>query len=322
LSYGYLFKEILKVEQIPTIILTQNHRISELVDEQMEANDESLTETDLVTIDEAVVVCNQKQIRNKETESVVSASNGLYLNCESIIKAPPCSFNGYSNFVMCKGNTDTVYDIMREFVKNDFNQSSIVCIAPYNADIAILNPVISKIFHADAERVSNDISEIEWAVGDKVQLQVNCHQFQLANGSEGIVERFDDEYLYVRFNQCLQKFKFSKFTDDVEFQEENVESKDLTTKILKQAYAMTVHKSQGSEWDYVIAYISRLPQNRDRNSFINKELLYTMFSRARIAVYFVYKSSLRIIESCASLTAKDRYDYISNRIIKLIEANV
>jgi len=54
------------------------------------------------------------------------------------------------------------------------------------------------------------------------------------------------------------------------------------------AYAITVHKSQGSDFDYVIFVLS------EQSSFITRELLYTGFTRAKKKMYLlVHEKNLK-----------------------------
>lgn len=48
------------------------------------------------------------------------------------------------------------------------------------------------------------------------------------------------------------------------------------------SYALTIHKAQGSEWDYVIILLPKRARNSD---FITRNLLYTAITRARKGVY-------------------------------------
>ncbi len=47
---------------------------------------------------------------------------------------------------------------------------------------------------------------------------------------------------------------------------------------------MTVHKSQGSEWNYVIYIFPNWKENYD---FINKHLIYTALSRTRKQCFII-----------------------------------
>jgi len=51
---------------------------------------------------------------------------------------------------------------------------------------------------------------------------------------------------------------------------------------LIHSYALTIHKAQGSEWDYVIVL---LPEKQKNSVFITRNLLYTAITRARKGVF-------------------------------------
>ena len=56
---------------------------------------------------------------------------------------------------------------------------------------------------------------------------------------------------------------------------------------ISPAYAITVHKSQGSDFYYVILVLSRV------SSFTTKELMYTALTRARKTIYLLLKKDLK-----------------------------
>jgi len=59
----------------------------------------------------------------------------------------------------------------------------------------------------------------------------------------------------------------------------------LQIKYLKLAYALTVHKSQGSEYQYIIYYVPRnKPHPPDWIKFVNKKLTYTAITRAKESI--------------------------------------
>lgn len=120
--------------------------------------------------------------------------------------------------------------------------------------------------------------------GDKVISNVNGEKNYwdglegseyIANGEIGIMVDYPSHYGRNDKNKKYYKFRFSSFEGKVfsydknDFGGENVDSK------LELAYALTVHKSQGSSFGKTIVVIN------GKNSFITKELLYTAFSRQK-----------------------------------------
>lgn len=120
--------------------------------------------------------------------------------------------------------------------------------------------------------------------GDKVISNVNGEKdywdgssgkAYIANGEIGIMTDYPGHYGKKDKNTSWYKFRFGSFEGKVfsytkfDFGNDNSDSK------LELAYALTVHKSQGSSFDKTIVVIN------GKSSFVTKELLYTAFSRQR-----------------------------------------
>lgn len=97
----------------------------------------------------------------------------------------------------------------------------------------------------------------------------------IANGEIGLMSSYPGQYGKNDSNKQYYKFLFSSFEGKVfsykksDFGGANNDSK------LELAYALTVHKSQGSSFGKTIVVIN------GQSSFITKELLYTAFSRQK-----------------------------------------
>lgn len=120
--------------------------------------------------------------------------------------------------------------------------------------------------------------------GDKVISNVNGEKdfwdgssgkAYIANGEIGIMISYPGHYGKHDKNTSWYKFRFGSFEGKVfsytksDFGGDNSDSK------LELAYALTVHKSQGSSFGKTIIVIN------GKSSFVTKELLYTAFSRQR-----------------------------------------
>jgi hypothetical protein len=120
--------------------------------------------------------------------------------------------------------------------------------------------------------------------GDKVISNVNGEKdywdgspgkAYIANGEIGIMADYPGHYGKNDKNTSWYKFRFGSFEGKIfsytkaDFGGENSDSK------LELAYALTVHKSQGSSFGKTIVVIN------GKSTFITKELLYTAFSRQR-----------------------------------------
>lgn len=100
-------------------------------------------------------------------------------------------------------------------------------------------------------------------IGDKVIMIANTKQY--SNGDIGYIEKFDDnDNVYV-----LIDGKSIKITE--------AHQKDI-----KLAYAITIHKMQGSEIDRVILFV---PKN---DNFVSNRMMYTALTRAKKEIEIYY----------------------------------
>jgi len=103
-------------------------------------------------------------------------------------------------------------------------------------------------------------------VGDKVIQTVNNYDINVFNGSIGIISEINN----------IQRTVVVDYDGNLaEYKSENINEINL-------AYAITVHKSQGSEFDYVV-----MPVTSNHAIINNRNLMYTALTRAKIQFLFV-----------------------------------
>lgn len=114
-------------------------------------------------------------------------------------------------------------------------------------------------------------------IGDKVMQIVNDYGKKVFNGDMGIVEWYDEESggLGVDFDGMEVEYNASE-TDE-----------------LNLAYAVTVHKSQGSEYRVVV-----ICMDKSDRSMLKRNLLYTAMTRAKEMLVIV--GSWEAVETCVS----------------------
>jgi exodeoxyribonuclease V alpha subunit len=151
---------------------------------------------------------------------------------------------------------------------------------------AVLNPPAP---HKDERRFGSRI----FRVGDKVMQVVNDHDRQVSNGEMGRIVRIDleEQTLHVAFDLDLSvEYAFAELDE------------------LVHAYAISVHKAQGSEYPAVIMPI--LPQ---QGRLLQRNLLYTAVSRARSLVV-IAGSQDAIRKAVATDTSTRRFSGLVERL--------
>ena len=145
------------------------------------------------------------------------------------------------------------------------------------SDIQILSPLKDKTLlsckalNEECQRRLNPNPEIKgnvYKIGDKVIQTKNDYELNIINGDTGIVEEIDieREIISICFENPERKIKLPLYKND-----------------LVLAYALTIHKSQGSEWPAVI-----IPVHERLGGFLmDRNLLYTALSRAQVVCVLV-----------------------------------
>jgi hypothetical protein len=214
--------------------------------------------------------------------------NGILENASGMIKDPKWQWTERKNFKILK-NTPIV-KVIDKVIASEISMFDFTILCPFNKPLNDINHICSQKFLPDKPSMT-DPNGRTWRIGDRVINLKNRYDLNIMNGDDGIITDFKENGLKVTFGPLLVEFVFtSESTSDDE--DENVDE-DLandgdqpkgppTTKYLVQSYGMTVHKSQGSEWDFVLLY---LPY--DARGFITKNLFYTAITRARQCLWII-----------------------------------
>jgi exodeoxyribonuclease V alpha subunit len=131
-----------------------------------------------------------------------------------------------------------------------------------------------------------------WKINDKVSAVVNDYKNSIMNGDEGKIINVAPTGVKVKFKHITVTFTFN---DDIDK--------------INHSFATTVHKSQGSEWPYVLLYISGM------SDFITNNIIYTAASRAKKRLWIISKRS--VLEKCIQAVMEPRLDNLARKINEL-----
>lgn len=290
ISWGTLLLELMKSETIPTYKLTTNYRVYTSDGER----------------------------------------DGIILNANAIISHDinyPFEFSPTSNFNIIEGPIERVYDIINGCYRAGLKLDQVSVITPYNKDLEALNVTFQKIYN-DASRFVKDSRGVKWMVGDKVMLTENDLEIGVFNGETGIIRDISNKAIMVDFGQSgCHEFLLEPTHDERRFANMPIKSKNIkgndevydgdegdfdderTVKKLIHAYAITIDKSQGSEWDFIIVYISEI----NNGKFLNRNRIYTAITRAKRCCWIV-TSDTEALQSAAVRLPSYRCENLSRRI--------
>lgn len=133
--------------------------------------------------------------------------------------------------------------------------------------VTALNTAVQGVLQR-ANAIAGDHSmHPEWFSGRPIMITRNDYTLRLFNGDIGITLA----------ERAARHHRFNVYFKDTEGGIRPVASEQLTH--IETAFALTVHKSQGSEFDRVILVLPDQP-----SPILTRELLYTAITRARAAV--------------------------------------
>lgn len=190
---------------------------------------------------------------------------------------------------------ETIREICKLSIKKGIDVNNIQVLAPmYKGENGIdnLNAILQNLFNPCSKDTKEiHLGETIYRVGDKVLQLVNDPDNNIYNGDIGYITEVNvgskDRLLVVNF-----------YGNAVYYKREDIVN-------LKHAYAITIHKSQGSEFDHVI-----MPITMNYGRMLYNKLLYTGISRA--------KKSLTMLGSSRALYMGVNNDYSLNRKTNLV----
>lgn len=167
-------------------------------------------------------------------------------------------------------------------VSKAFSQFRVLCaVRETPRGVMALNEAFTKKWLSDVPAMEADTSP-EWFIGRPILVLRNDYVLKLFNGDIGIALPDEAGRLMVYFPLPDGSFRAIP---------------SIRLPQHETAFAMTVHKSQGSEFDSVIVMLPAQP-----NRVLTKELLYTGVTRAKVSVAIC--SSSAVLTSALSNTTQ------------------
>jgi RecD/TraA family predicted helicase len=192
---------------------------------------------------------------------------------------------GHDDVIMIKANDEKPEEI-RDQIKQIFTQerlAAVQIIVPTKTagvSTSFVNDAIHKMLYAEVK---------PFVCGNRVIVTKNDSERDVYNGDIGEVADVYGRYVEVAFVSDNPKAKPLKLgREDIEL-----------------AYGITIHKSQGSEYDVVILVL-----HKSHGRMLNKQLLYTAVTRAKKKLYLITSGTTLMRAMTTNL--KKRYSLLEN----------
>ena len=234
-------------------------------------------------------------IKNKYLNTIYRVKEGSYItylandikNRKHFDKFP----TNYSDFKFIESSDDDIKkyldEIVNKAVEKGIHSENFQVLAPMYKGINgidSLNSMMASIFNPESEK---------FVIGDKYY-RINDKVIQLVNDVDNNV--YNGDIGYIRNIYYLDK----KMVVEIDYSGNVVEYKSGEFDKFNLAYAVSIHKSQGSEYANVVIILAR-----SFNRMFYNKLIYTAVTRA--------KSSLIILGSIDSLNKSVLTNYGANR---------
>ena len=250
-----------------------------------------------------------------------AAQSEIIINAHKINRGEEVVLNKYSkDFLFVHRNgADNIINAMKTLIKDKlpdyvgadvYDLQILTPSRKSNVGVERLNKIMQDFLNpADAIKQERQVGDVTFREGDKV-MQIK-NDYQLAwekrsrygipteqgtgafNGDTGVIERIStfDENVTVKFEDGrFVTYEFSQLDE------------------LELAYAITVHKSQGSEYPAVI-----IPMSQGPRMLMNRNILYTAVTRARKCVCLVGEEEIfRLMAD--NVSESKRYSSLTDRI--------
>lgn len=204
------------------------------------------------------------------------------------------------NFLPCESKQvkELLTKVVKRSIEKGLKVDEIQILAPmYKGENGIdnLNALLQELFNPKLNQKEVTYFDVVYREGDKVLQLINNPDCNVYNGDIGYIKSITEVKNPKKHTEVLIDFDGNQVI---------YETSDLQS--IKHAYAITIHKSQGSEFPHVI-----LPISKNYYKMLYNKLIYTGVSRA--------KKSLILIGEKESFLMSVQNDYSTNRKTTLLK---
>lgn len=253
-----------------------------------------------------------------------AAESDIIVNAHKINKGEYISFDNKSKdfFLLQRDNTNVIISIVIQLI----NQKLPKYVNAEPFDIQVLTPMrkgelgverLNQILQEYLNPPSSDKKEKEvsqgiFREGDKVMQIKNNYQLEWEQKSSYGVTIESGTGVFNGDSGIIKEINLFAETITVEFEEgKHVEYGFQSLDELELAYAITIHKSQGSEYPAVVMPILTGPR-----MLFHRNLLYTAITRAKNCVTIVGRKEM-IQNMIANVSEQKRYSGLEKRLQEL-----
>ena len=215
--------------------------------------------SDLINSNKFKITYLKENHRQKQGSDIISLANDIVNNTVDFD-----SYKNDINFIDIKNvNQNDIVNIVKQDMGFKPLESFQILSPMYKGTYGIdnLNTVLQNAFNPKRKELKEKkVGLVTFRENDKILELKNRPSDDVYNGDVGILDEIDEEekYLLVKYGNVDVFYNFNDLSD------------------ITLAYALSVHKAQGSEYSYVYFIF-----DQSQSHMLYKKLIYTAISRAR-----------------------------------------
>jgi len=248
-----------------------------------------------------------KENKRSKSSLIIRNADGLINPGRDFKK--PFRFECGKGFYIVDKKMEYIRKILKALKNDGISDNEITILTPVNRCIEELVDYHRLTYLRDIEKMR--YGKKIYSLGDRMMQKKNYYgEIEIMNGEEGYITDINENYLEVTY----QKDKIVNYiwdqktnTPERRFGEEEEGIETLTQHSITNSFAKTIHKSQGSEYEYVIIY---LPPKNVR--FVTVNMLYTAITRAKKKVWIV--SDISTLDQITTQTLPPRHETLGETL--------
>lgn len=256
---------------------------------------------DLLKIPKIPKTILSKIFRQSEDSTIVTLANDIrqgFLPADfTQKKADRSFFEAQATYI-----PDMVSKIVSAALKSGIEAQEIQILAPMykgQAGINHLNELMQNLLNPKEDNLEFQFNDMTFRKGDKVLHLINDTQANVFNGDLGVItDLIPAKYTDAKQDEIVMDF------DGIEI----IYPRNDWLKITL-AYAMSIHKSQGSEFQVVI-----LPITKQSGRMLQRSLIYTAITRSKSKLILLGEQAA--FDFAAKNTGTQRHTYLVERFLE------
>ena len=209
--------------------------------------------------------CHLSEVFRQAEESLINQ------NAKKIIRGDENLSTGV-DFKITKCDKEDTQNVLLETVQemiNDYGANKVQVLAPMrkgSCGIKEGNTILQNIFNPGKGGIW--FGYRNYRVGDRVIMMSNNYALQYYNGDVGYIEKINDSSMQISIGDEIITLPREQYGD------------------MDLAYNCTVHKSQGSEYEYLVIVLQE-----EASGMLDQNLFYTAVTRGKKEVRVIYENN-------------------------------